>query len=70
MPEAMLTDNGAPWGDCRKPPATTALAVWLVRLGVRVLHGRPHHPQTQGKDERFHRTLKAEVLQRPDVRAI
>ena len=25
-------------------------------------HGRPHHPQTQGKDERFHRTLKAEVL--------
>ena len=31
----------------------------------RVSHGRPHHPQTQGKDERFHRTLKAEVLQRP-----
>ncbi len=33
-----------------------------MRLGVRVTHGRPGHPQTQGKDERFHRTLKAELL--------
>ena len=36
--------------------------VWLMRLGVRVTHIRPLHPQTQGKDERFHRTFKAEVL--------
>jgi hypothetical protein len=36
--------------------------MWLVRLGIRVAHGRARHPQTQGKDERFHRTLKAEVL--------
>ena len=27
-----------------------------------MLHGRPHHPQTQGKEERFHRTLNAEVV--------
>ncbi|TIU43417.1 MAG: transposase [Mesorhizobium sp.] len=27
-----------------------------------MLHGRPRHPQTQGKEERFHRTLKAEVI--------
>ena len=33
-----------------------------MRLGVRVLHGRPRHPQTQGKEERFHRTFKAEVV--------
>ena len=34
-----------------------------MHLGIRVYHGRPFHPQTQGKDERFHKTLKAEVLQ-------
>ncbi len=34
-----------------------------MHLGIRVSHGRPYHPQTQGKDERFHRTLRAELLQ-------
>jgi hypothetical protein len=41
----------------------SALEVWLLRLGIKVIHGRPYHPQTQGKEERFHRTLKAELLQ-------
>lgn len=40
----------------------TRLGVWLIRLGIRLLHGRPYHPQTQGKLERFHRTLRADVL--------
>jgi transposase InsO family protein len=61
LPIAMLMDNGSPWGDSGGGPFT-AFSVWLLRLGVRVAHGRPCHPQTQGKDERFHRTLKAEVL--------
>jgi transposase InsO family protein len=61
LPDAMLMDNGSPWGDSGGSPFT-GFAVWLMRLGVRVTHGRPYHPQTQGKDERFHRTLKAEVL--------
>ena len=61
LPWAMLMDNGAPWGDAGDQPYTV-FTVWLLRLGVRVTHGRPRHPQTQGKDERFHRTLKAEVL--------
>ncbi len=61
LPDTMLMDNGSPWGDSGGGPFT-AFAVWLMRLGVRVTHGRPFHPQTQGKDERFHRTLKAEVL--------
>jgi transposase InsO family protein len=62
MPEAMLSDNGSPWGG-RGLGEYTALEVWLMRLGVRLYHGRPYHPQTQGKDERFHRTLDVEVLQ-------
>ena len=63
LPAAMLCDNGAPWGRGDDLSPHTALSVWLLRLGVRVLHGRPYHPQTQGKDERFHRTLNQELLQ-------
>ena len=54
-------DNGAPWGSDRDH-LHAVLTVWLLRLGVGVCHGRPWHPETQGKQERFHRTLKAEVL--------
>ncbi len=44
--------------------ATTsrALGVWLIEHGVAIGHSRPCHPQTLGKDERFHRSLKAEAL--------
>ena len=40
----------------------TRLCVWLLKLGIAVLHSRPYHPQSRGKNERFHRTLNAEVL--------
>ncbi|PMQ13466.1 hypothetical protein JaAD80_21620 [Janthinobacterium sp. AD80] len=63
LPERMTADNGAPWGTSGRA-GLSQLAVWLIRLGIRVGHSRPHHPQTQGKDERFHRTLKLELLQR------
>ena len=62
LPHTILADNGPPWGAATTPPVHTALTVWLLRLGVRIIHGRPYHPQTQGKAERFHRTLRAEVL--------
>ena len=62
LPVRMLMDNGPPWGNNSEHPRTP-LTVWLMRLGIVVSHGRPYHPQTQGKDERFHRTLQAEVLQ-------
>jgi transposase InsO family protein len=61
LPLRMTMDNGAPWGN-DAIHRDTPLTVWLRRLGVNVSHSRPYHPQTQGKDERFHRTLKAELL--------
>lgn len=62
LPRKMLMDNGPPWG-AEGQADYTGLTVWLLRLGIRVSHARPSHPQTLGKDERFHRTLKAELLQ-------
>lgn len=61
LPKRMLMDNGSPWGSFAGHPMTV-LTVWLIRLGIRISHGRPYHPQTQGKDERFHRSLDCEVL--------
>ena len=61
LPDAMFVDNGGPWGFTLEDP-WTGLTVWLLKLGVRVIHSRPYHPQSRGKNERFHRTLKAEVF--------
>jgi len=61
LPEWITCDNGSPWGSAGRS-YYTALGVWLLRLGIGISHSRPHHPQTQGKDERFHRSLEAEVL--------
>lgn len=69
LPRRLLCDNGPPWGSGwrrvgggRTWPRYTRLAAWLMRLGITVVHGRPYHPQTQGKLERAHRSLKEEVL--------
>lgn len=61
LPWAFLVDRGGPWGRDALHPFSK-LSVWLMRLGIAVIHARPYHPQTIGKDERFHRTLKAEVI--------
>jgi len=61
LPDAFYTDNGSPWGDT-SGIHWTGLKVWLLKLGVRVVHARPRHPQARGKNERFHRTLKDEVF--------
>ncbi|MGH7226395.1 MAG: IS481 family transposase [Gemmataceae bacterium] len=61
LPDTFFVDNGPPWGDsCGQ--CWTRLGVWLLKLGVAVIHSRPYHPQSRGKNERFHRTLKAEVF--------
>lgn len=61
LPRCILVDNGSPWGSDDSHPYSP-LTVWLIRLGIKVIHSRPYHPQTAGKEERFHRTLKAEVI--------
>lgn len=61
LPERLLMDNGAPWGDDWAHPYTP-LTAWLIRLGIHVAHSRPYHPQTLGKDERFHRTVELELV--------
>ncbi|HEV8577470.1 MAG TPA: IS481 family transposase [Thermoanaerobaculia bacterium] len=62
LPRSVLVDNGPPWGTGGAAHPYTALTVWLIRLGIRPIHSRPYHPQTLGKQERFHRTLEFEVL--------
>ena len=63
LPQRITCDNGSPW---RAPQSQglSKLEVWLIRLGIKIGHSTPYHPQTQGKDERFHRTLKRELLER------
>ena len=61
LPESFFVDNGSPWGDA-SGEHFTRLGVWLLKLGIKLIHSRPYHPQSRGKNERFHRTLKAEVF--------
>jgi putative transposase len=61
LPDAFYVDNGSPWGD-PSGQHWTRLSVWLLKLGVEVINARAYHPQGRGKNERFHRTLKAEVF--------
>lgn len=62
LPDSFLVDNGPPWGSIQGQQTYTRLNAWLFRLDIKVIHSRPYHPQTMGKDERLHRSLKAEVL--------
>ena len=61
LPEAFFVDNGTPWGGS-SGQRWTRLGVWLLKLGITLLHSRPYHPQSRGKNERFHRTLNAEIF--------
>jgi transposase InsO family protein len=61
LPEAIYVDNGSPWGGGR-PGQWTPLRLWLLKLGIETIHSKPYHPQGRGKNERFHRSLAAEVF--------
>lgn len=61
MPFSILCDNGNPWGT-QQSMGFTHCEVWLMEHGVLTLHGRPIHPQTQGKEESYNRSMTKELL--------
>jgi transposase InsO family protein len=64
VPEAMLMDRGSVWWSTTNGYGLTWLSVRLIEQGIRLHYGRVHHPQTQGKVERFHRTLDEAIRHR------
>lgn len=59
-PEAILTDNGANFAGFKN--GYTQFERALMDQDILPIHGRVYHPQTQGKIERFHRSMENEVL--------
>jgi len=64
VPEAMLMDHGIPWWGNSNARGLTRLSVSLLRQNIRLCFSGVRHPQTQGKVERFHRTLSEELRRR------
>lgn len=60
MPKSILSDNGAQFAGFKK--GYTQFEKWLMNHDILPIHGRVMHPQTQGKIERFHRSMKYELL--------
>lgn len=60
LPESVLSDNGSQFTGAHGGIST--FERFLMDLDIRPIHGRPIHPQTQGKIKRFHRTFKQEAL--------
>lgn len=64
LPWSIRSDNGSPFAS-HGLGRLTSLSVWWIKLGIRPVRGRPHHPQDNGRHERMHRTLKAETTRPP-----
>lgn len=64
-PESLLTDNGAIFTAAPRHNDVGAIEPELLSLGIRSKHSRPYHPQTCGKVERFHQTLKKHLSKQP-----
>lgn len=65
IPASTLTDNGTVYTTRLVSPDPGLFERMLALMGVRQRNGRPGHPQTQGKIERYHRTLKKWLTARP-----
>jgi transposase InsO family protein len=69
-PASVLTDNGAIFTATPRRGGRTALQVTLGELGINYISSRPYHPQTCGKVERFHQTLKKRLATLTPARSI
>ena len=63
-PQSTLTDNGVVY-TARYTKGKNAFEYLLATLGITQKNGKPYHPQTQGKIERFHQTLKKWLAKQP-----
>jgi transposase InsO family protein len=63
-PAALLTDNGCIY-TAKHRNGKVVIETLLETLGVTFKHSRPYHPQTCGKVERFHQTLKKFLAKQP-----
>lgn len=61
LPEAMRTDNGVPFASAHALYGLSKLAVWWLRLGIRLERIAPGHPEQNGRHERLHLTLKIDA---------
>jgi len=64
VPDAMLLDHGSIWWGTTNSWGLTWFSVRLIEQGIDLIYGRVNHPQTQGKVERFHRTLDEAIRYR------
>jgi transposase InsO family protein len=65
LPAAVLTDNAAVFTAAYRGASRCTLELELASLGIAHRHSRPYHPQTCGKVERFHQTLKRWLAKQP-----
>ncbi|WOQ69030.1 IS481 family transposase [Microbacterium limosum] len=68
-PASTLTDNGRVY-TARHGGGRNEFEYVLAALNIRQKNGTPNHPQTQGKIERFHQTLKRWLTARPRAATI
>ncbi len=64
FPRSVLSDNGAIYTTAYRG-SHTGMEIELATLGITFKHGKPYHPQTQGKVERYHLTLKKYLRKKP-----
>jgi transposase InsO family protein len=69
FPASVLSDNGAIYTAAYRG-SHSGMEIELAALGITFKHGKPYHPQTQGKVERYHLTLKKWLRKRPSAATI